>query len=242
MSLKSFENYERVAAAEDVDDTEVAGRYRFQADAERRIVDDVAAKLQLEADDSLLEIGCGPGNLLLPLGARVRESFGIDNAAALERLRRRAQPGSRITTIPGDFLSVALPPRRFRKVLVYSVMQCLDDATAAAAFLDRALSLVEPGGRLLVGDLANQDKKRRYAGSAAGQAGSAAWRSQVERAGPHPLDLQPRDEHMLHIDDALMLGWLATGRERGFESYLLEQSPDLPFGNTREDLLFVARE
>lgn len=241
MSLKSFENYERIAAAEGVDDTEVAGRYQFQADAERRIVDDVASKLQLGPDDALLEIGCGPGNLLLPLGARVHECFGIDNAAALERLRRRAQPGTRVTTIAGDFLSVVLPPRRFSKVLVYSVMQCLDDA-AAAVFLERALSLVEPGGRLLVGDLANQDKKRRYAASAAGQAGSAAWRQQVEHAGPHPLDLQPRDEQLLHIDDALVLGWLALGRARGFESYLLAQSPDLPFGNTREDLLFVAGE
>jgi SAM-dependent methyltransferase len=242
MSSKSFENYRRVAAQEGIDDTEVAGRFRFQGDAERLIVGDLLGKLRPGPEHTLLEIGCGPGNLLVPLSAHVRACVGIDNDAALARLARRVPPGRQVEGIAGDFMSIALAARRFDRVLIYSVMQYLDDAETAWKFIARALSLVAPGGRLLVGDLPNQSKKRRYAESASGRAGVQSWRAQVDSAGPHPLDTQPRDDALLDIDDDLVLSWMAAGRKLGFETYLLEQPPELPFGNSREDLLFVARD
>jgi hypothetical protein len=45
-----------------LDFTEQAGRYAFQAEAERLILADVVSKLQLDPADTLLVVGCGPGN------------------------------------------------------------------------------------------------------------------------------------------------------------------------------------
>jgi ubiquinone/menaquinone biosynthesis C-methylase UbiE len=240
MSNKSLENYARLAEREDANHTEVAGRYSFQASAERHIIRDVAEKLALDGDDSLLEIGCGPGNLLLPLSYMVASATGIDNGSALARLAARSGGNVHLTLLAGDFLSMNLPQTRFSKILVYSVVQYVDSEASALRFLDRALTLLKSGGRLLLGDLPNTDKKRRFVQSPAGQRLSAEWSERVAGAGAHPISSLPADERLLTVDDALVLKLLSHGRARGFETYLLEQSPLLPFGNTREDLLFVS--
>lgn len=240
MSSTSFENYTRLATAVGTDNTEVSGRYGFQASAERRIVPDVAAKLRLVVEDSLLEIGCGPGNLLVPLAQMVANATGIDNEASLARLAVRVGTPSPIEMYSGDFLSMSLPDRRFSKVLVYSVLQYMADAVEAAIFVRRALSLLSPGGMALIGDLPNVDKKRRFLMSPSGERLAREWQSRVSAAGGHPFDELPADNRLVTVDDALVLGLAADGRSAGFECYVLPQPTNLPFGNTREDLLFVS--
>lgn len=240
MSSTSFDNYSQLARLQDADNTEVAGRYSFQSSAERRIIKDVTEKLALNSDDSLLEIGCGPGNILLPLSYQVARSAGIDNHAALERLAARCGKPMHIETYPGDFLSMELPSPLFSKVLIYSVLQYVDSVASAIQFLQRALSLLRPGGRLMLGDLPNQDKKHRFMVSQAGAIASQEWRTLVEDVGSHPLSDLPQDDRLLVVNDDLLLTLLQCGRKEGYESYLLPQPTDLPFGHTREDLIFVA--
>lgn len=240
MSLRSFENYRSLASMENVTDTEVAGRYEFQAYAERMIVGDVLKKLSIGPDDELMEIGCGPGNLLIPLSYVVAQSVGIDNAAALDRLTARVGDRCQIRLYAGDFLTMELPDSKFDKVLIYSVLHYLNDTDAVIAFVSRALSLLSPGGKLLLGDLPNQDKKRRYAESPAGKAANLEWQALISSKGGHPMSQFPRDDELVAFDDDLVLSLLRLGRELRFESYLLQQSSSLPFGNTREDILYVA--
>lgn len=240
MSSTSFDNYARLAQLQEADNTEVAGRYTFQSSAERRIIKDVTEKLALDSDDSLLEIGCGPGNLLLPLSYQVARCASIDNHAALERLTARCGTPMHIETYSGDFLSMELPGSLFSKVLIYSVLQYVDSQASAIHFLRRALSLLRPGGRLLLGDLPNQDKKRRFTQSQAGVLASQEWLALVSDAGAHPLSGLPEDDRLLVVNDDLLLTLLKCGRAEGYESYLLSQPAGLPFGHTREDLLFVA--
>jgi trans-aconitate methyltransferase len=240
MSSKSFENYAKLAADRQTGNTEVGGRYAFQASSERRIIRDVADKLSLDSDDSLLEIGCGPGNLLMPLSYIVASTTGIDNPAALARLAARCGSPMHISTIAGDFLSIDLPQTRFSKILVYSVLQYVDGKSSAMRFLQRALSLLQPGGKLLVGDLPNVDRKHRFAQTKDGAEMSHEWGALVADAGPHPISSLPTDDRLLLVNDDLLLEFLKCGREQGFESYLMPQPAGLPFGHTREDLLFVA--
>ena len=240
MSSTSFENYSKLARQHDTGNTEVAGRYRFQASAERRIINDVIGKLAINSDDSLLEIGCGPGNILLPLSYQVARAAGIDNEAALGRLAARCGRSMHIATYPGDFLSMELPEPLFSKVLIYSVLQYVDSLASAIRFLRRALSLLCPGGRLMLGDLPNHDKKRRFTESQSGMLASQEWSALVSDAGLHPLSGLPQDNRVLVVDDDLLLSLLKCGRTDGYESYLLPQPTDLPFGHTRDDLIFVA--
>jgi len=82
MSRITYENYGNLASRLS-NATLIAGRYGSQKEAERRIVADVYQKLNLEPDDSLLEIGCNVGNLLVPLSFVVNRCSGIDHPACI---------------------------------------------------------------------------------------------------------------------------------------------------------------
>ena len=88
MSKKSFEYFGRLSRHLD-DPTLIAGRYAFQKPAEKKILFDVIRKLRLENRDSLLEIGCGVGNLLIPLSFIVDKVTGIDHPDCLDKLETR---------------------------------------------------------------------------------------------------------------------------------------------------------
>ena len=240
MSSKSFENYARISEIQTVSHTEVAGRYDFQASAQRRIIIDVMTKLELSADDVLLEVGCGPGNLLLPLSHMTARAVGIDNAGSLQRLAARAGEPACVEALAGDFMTMELPSTRFSKILIYSVIQYMSSEASALAFVRRAFDLLKPGGRLLVGDLPNRDKKRRFSSSSAGAIATAEWQKLLSTTARHPMAALPEDDCMVQVDDAFVLSLMRFTRESGFESYLLSQPADLPFGNSREDLLVVA--
>lgn len=239
MSDKSFENYTQVAKKEAASNLEVAGRYAFQALAEKRILADVTKKLGLTGGDKLLEIGCGPGNLLVPLSYWVGQASGIDNQIALDRLRSRGVDASRIHLIPGNFLEVDIEGLSFNKVLIYSVIQYMDSVETAINFITRAMSLLEPGGRLLLGDLPNTDKKTRWAQSEKGKVAAQQWHHQMTSVSDHPLADLPVDNSLVSVNDSFAFRIMAHGRDLGAETYLLSQSSDLPFGNTREDILFI---
>ena len=101
LSAITFENYACLARAS-IGATEKAGRYANQAEAEQHIPDDVAAKLALESTDSLLEIGCGVGSILIPLSLMVARSAGVDHPDVLAALAKRA-PQQSIKPYAGDF-------------------------------------------------------------------------------------------------------------------------------------------
>jgi len=239
MSKVSFENYKHLALLTDVNNTTVSGRYTFQAEAERKILFDLLVKLDLKVSDSLLEIGCGPGNLLVPLSSFCRTSAGIDNEVVLSRLRARFDSETEIHCYPGDFLEMDLPETAFDKILVYSVMHYISNREEVFAFISRALSLLKPGGRMLIGDLPNTSKKSRFMKSTYGQQIAKQWAELVNNAGDEDVMVNV-DNEVISFDDTVVLDLMAFIRNKGFDSFLLPQPLDLPFGGSREDILVVA--
>lgn len=237
MSHVSFENYSLVARNTSLQDTERAGRYAFQADAERRILTDLLSKLDLQPTDRLLEIGCGPGNLIIPLAHFVSQAVGIDNQAAIDRLQARAPLADNIGVIAGNFLTMQLPVERFEKVLIYSVLHYMSSSDEAFLLIDRALSMLAPGGRLLLGDIPNQDRKRRFRSSSIGRRTGQEWEEKLSTQGPHPFESLPPDLRLVEIGDELLLALVRHIRQQGHEAYLLRQDERLPFGYSREDIM-----
>jgi cyclopropane fatty-acyl-phospholipid synthase-like methyltransferase len=236
MPKRPYDAYGEMARALS-DDTQIAGRYPVQRENERRILFDVAEKLDLQASDRCLEIGCGSGNLLIPLSFLVEEVVGVDHPDVLDRLRERAPIEENITLIDGDFPDVELDGE-FDKILVYSVLHCLHDREEVKSFLEGAISLLAPGGRLLVGDIPNDDTKQRFVESSFGEIFLEKWSQRRKNSDEKSRLGEFMDEtETVSFDDEFVLSLIADFRREDTNAYLRSQSVTLPFGHTREDIV-----
>jgi len=223
------------------DPTIAVGRYACQREAERMIAREVTSKLAISPNDSLLEIGCGVGALLIPLSFQVDEAWGVDHPAMVSRLKERCEL-SNGHLIGGDFLSLikgdaVLRGRSFDKVLIYSVLHCLPDESTYLKFIDAAVALLAPGGRILLGDLPNKDLKKRFSESEAGKRFQVDWDAKRNLEGDEErLASVPDFGTTLEFGDKLILNTIGRLRACGLDAYVAPQSPDLPFGHTREDI------
>jgi SAM-dependent methyltransferase len=109
----------------------------------------VAEHLRPSGADRVLDIGCGPGELLTLLPADVRY-LGVDiSAAYIERARARF--GSRAEFHVGDATSFSPGDRRFDLVLAIGVLHHLNDQQAKD-LLQIAARALAPDGRVVTVD------------------------------------------------------------------------------------------
>lgn len=239
-SQTQFENYSTLAN-QDIPETMKNGRYPFQENAERRIVPDVMRKLGPKPDDILLDIGFGTGTILVPFSFVVREAYGIDNANAVTNLSKTySRPN--ITLLSGEFPNVRLPRDDFTLIVAYSVLHVLPSREAVHEFVRAAADRLAPGGRVLLGDIPNSDLKSRFQASAAGRKFEAEWRKQMETLSDDEMIRAPHSADPVSFDDRMSMDLMLDLRGAGLDAYLLRQDPDLPFGNTREDIIATKRD
>ena len=104
----------------------------------------------------MLEIGPGPGRLLIPAAKRVLpggEAVGIDiQPAMIERLKRRANEAgiTNLETIVGDATFPHVPEATFDIVFLCTALGEIPDRTAALKQCHRAL---KPGGVLSISEM-----------------------------------------------------------------------------------------
>lgn len=236
--MSAFEAYAKLAN-ENLTNTQLAGRYQSQAEAERLIFQDVADKLRLRPTDTFLDIGCGPGNLLTPASYACKSATGMDNPKVIERLQRTMREAN-VALEHGPFPEMR-PSATYDCILAYSVVHYMTGIEEIERFVLAALECLRPGGRLLVGDIPNADRKARFLASRSGQMFEKRWRESVSatQTDTH-LEAALRGFNMIGaLSDADILRLVSVVRRRGFDAYVLPQPPDLPFGNTREDILAV---
>ncbi|MEU3597316.1 amino acid adenylation domain-containing protein [Streptomyces sp. NPDC006798] len=108
----------------------------------------------------ILEIGVGSGLLLGRIADRVDEYWGTDiSAPVVDRVRAqadRAGHGDRVhlTARPADD-TTGLPAGRFDTIILNSVVQYFPDTGYLDRVLSRAVELLAPDGRIVVGDVRN---------------------------------------------------------------------------------------
>lgn len=104
----------------------------------------------------VLEIGPGPGRLLIPAARRVLpggEVVGLDiQPGMIERLKARAaQAGvSNLTTIVGDAVQPHFPPESFDVIYFCTVLGEIPDREAA---LQQCYAALKPGGLLSITEI-----------------------------------------------------------------------------------------
>lgn len=236
-----FEAYGR-AAREVGSDVVLSGRNPFHSTNMSAIVDDVAKTLAVNDNTSLLEIGCNAGALLVPLAGKVKSATGIDHPNCLEKCRAVGVP-TNLDLIAGPWPEAAAQLQgSYDAILIYSVIQCLPGPGEAREFLERAADFLAPGGRMLVGDLPNSDKKRRFLSTDFGRSFEQQYIQR--RADAVDADRQAMQKAFElarpmtdFVSDEFLLDLCASFRRRGFHAYLLPQGGNVPFHMTREDLL-----
>jgi hypothetical protein len=119
-------------------------------------------------------------------------------------------------------------------ILAYSVLHHVFAEASMFAFLDAASSLLAPGGRLLVGDVPNVSKRKRFFSSAAGISHHQSFTGTDEV----PLVQFNRPEPGL-IDDGVLIGVVIRARQAGYDAYIVPQPDGLPMSNRREDLIIA---
>ena len=113
-------------------------------------------RMHLRPGQRILEIGPGPGRLLIPAAERVLpggEAVGLDiQQGMLDRLKRRAEKAdvANLTTILGDATQPHVPEASFDVVVLCTVLGEVPDR---AAVLKQAFRALKPGGLLSITEM-----------------------------------------------------------------------------------------
>ena len=119
-------------------------------------------------------------------------------------------------------------------IICYSVFHYIFEESNIWDFLDRSLALLAPGGRLLIGDIPNVSKRKRFFASETGVRHHKAFMQTDEV----PVVAFNRIE-CDNIDDSVVMALIMRARLAGFDAYVLTQADDLPMANRREDVLII---
>jgi hypothetical protein len=94
------------------------------------------------------------------------------------------------------------------------------------------VSLLRPGGQILIGDIPNLSMRNLFFASGAG----AAYHKQ--HAGDDlPLPKIEPTPQANKIDDSVLLSILERYRKMGMDVYIMPQNPALPMATRREDIV-----
>jgi hypothetical protein len=205
---------------------------------ELSILEDIRSKLpSLDRPGAIaVDIGCGCGDLAeLMMGHRSDRGVELVLVDSQEMLAQL--PGSELETrYPGRFPDCPEVLERYGgrvdAVIVYSVLHSVFIDASIFDFLDAACLLLKDGGEILIGDIPNVSKRKRFLSSPAGAAFHKDFTGRDEEPEVHFIQLERR-----LIDDGVVMGIIARYRGFGFDAYLLPQAVGLPMSNRREDIL-----
>jgi hypothetical protein len=210
----------------------------YRAGHEGAIFADIRAKLPrlMERGRTVLDIGPGCSDLPQMVIALCREQghrlVFVDSDPMLAQLPEADFIEKRPGLFPKNRADLADLKGRVDIIICYSVLHYVFVDANPFDFLDLAIELLAPGGELLIGDIPNVSKRRRFFTSDAG----IAFHKRFTNTDAMP-DVRFNVPVPHAIDDAAVLGLVARARAAGADAYLLPQPPTLPMSNRREDML-----
>ena len=121
---------------------------RWRAGYPEEVVEDVLSCAHIESSSRILEVGCGTGQLSVPLANRGIDLVAVEvglNLAALARQNLAGFPNARVET--AAFEDWPLPPEPFDAVVVANAFHWLDPDSR----FSKSARCLRPGGYLTIG-------------------------------------------------------------------------------------------
>lgn len=213
----------------------------YRQGKEEKIFHDIINKLQIDQrKKGLTLLDIGPGCTDLPLLIlQLCQKLGYRVLLAdCEEMLSNLPSGQNILKYPGNFPDDTTLVDEYQQkvdyIVCYSVLHAVFSHSCIYRFLDNAVSLLKPGGKMLLGDIPNLSKRRRFFTTDAGVKFHQNFTKTSSLPAVNHLELEHRQ-----IDDSVIFSILQRYRNFGFETYLLSQPPHLPMANRREDILIT---
>ena len=238
----TFDDFRRLATDPSLSPYEKIGfPDSYREGYEPAIFADIEAKLpplRERREQVVLDIGPGCSELPAMVRRRCEENEHTLLLVDSDEMLAHHPDGARVRKFSGRFPHCAALfdeyAGRVDAIIAYSVLHYVFPNASVHAFLDEAIRLLAHGGHMLIGDVPNVSKRRRFFASPAGQQFHREFTGSDE-----PPDLAWGELEPGKIDDAVLMGLVARARDAGCDAYLVPQAPELPMANRREDLLVV---
>ena len=236
----TFDDFRRMAADESLSRYEKIGfPNAYRAGKEEAIFRDITTKLPALSSHDKVVLDVGPGCSELPLllielcRRNEHTLLLVDSAEMLAQLPDAPLIEKHAGYYPHCPELLDRYRGRVDVLLSYSVLHYVFAESNVWGFLDTALELLAHGGEMLIGDIPNVSKRKRFFSS---PAGIKFHQEFTGRAGEMPEVGFNRVEPQL-IDDAVVLGLVQRARLAGCDAYVVPQATELPMANRREDIL-----
>jgi hypothetical protein len=236
-----FDDFRRMAQDDSLSQYEKIGfPNEYRAGKEAAIFEDILAKLDklsTTRQQTILDIGPGCSDLphmMLRLCQRQGHNLIlVDSGEMLAHI----PDASFIEKVPAYYPRCHdLFTKYMAKVdviLCYSVIHYIFVESNLWEFVDRSLELLDHGGQMLIGDIPNESKRKRFFSSP----GGVIFNQTIGKDENPSIRFQTIERNK--IDDSVILAIVLRARQAGFDAYVVPQRSDLPMANRREDLLIV---
>lgn len=238
-----FENFKLLAADNSLSKHQKIGfPENYRSGKEEAIFRDITGKLEIKNEPGQIFLEIGPGCSDLP---KLLHACALANGCKVVLVDSKEMldlllPGNEHTiAYAGQFPDEVIPlldayQSSVDYIVIYSILHGVFGEGCIYKFIDSAVSLLKPGGKLLIGDVPNISKRKRFFSSEAGKHFHKKFMNTDEDPEVHFNQLEEGQ-----IDDGVILGILQRYRGFGLDTYLLPQDEELPFANRREDILIV---
>lgn len=236
----NFEKYRQLAKDKTLSIYEKIGfPNAYRQNSEEDIFADILAKLPLlkfGRNLKILDLGCGCSNLqkfISEICAKQNHTLYLsDSQEMLDLIENKTNEIKIAGLFPNESFEKIKAIKGVDVILCYSVFHYIFVDSNVWYFLDCVLEILNDGGEILIGDIPNISKRKRFFASKNG----IKFHQNFTKSKEIPK-VKFNCIESGKIDDALLLSIVLKCQNSGFDAYIMPQNKILPFANRRDDLL-----
>lgn len=237
----NFKKYQELAQDDNLSMYEKIGfPDSYRKDTERVIFDDILSKLPLlnkSENLKVLDIGSGCSNLQKYISHFCADHhntlFLADSKEMLDLIPNKDNEIKIAGLFPDEtFTAIKEKSNGLDIIICYSVFHYIFVDSNVWFFLDCLMELLNDGGQILIGDIPNVSKRKRFFTSKNGIAFHQNF-TQTKEIPQVEFNCIEKGK----IDDSLLISVVLKCQSSGFDAYIVPKAKDLPFANRRDDII-----